>query len=124
MPRVLPLGVEFDKFWNLNPHKVNILIKAFNEKEKADIRKKNTLMYLQGVYFVDALLATVGNMFKSKGAKSFEYPKEPYPLDLDIDVTINDKEREIERKRRQFVNNLNSLFGDISRSMEDNDAEY
>lgn len=124
MPRVLPLGVTLDGFWELNVHKVNILVKAFNEKEKTNLRKQNTLMHLQGRYFMEALLATVGNMFKSRGQVPYEYPNEPYHLDLDYEEGVKTKEeREIELKRKQFVHNLNSLFGNIERAMEGKDAE-
>ena len=127
MPTVLPLGVSIDDFWDLNVHKVNILVKAFNEKTKNEIRQKNMLMHLQGMYFADALLSTVGNMFRGKGQKAFEYPQEPYTLDLDYEEGLdikNDSEKEIALQRRQFVNNLNSLFGNISRTLEENDADY
>ena len=124
---VLPLGVSLDDFWDLNVHKVNILVKAFNEKTKNEIRQKNMLMHLQGMYFADALLSTVGNMFRGKGQRAFEYPKEAYTLDLDYEEGLdikNDSEKEIARQRRQFVNNLNTLFGNISRTLEERDADY
>lgn len=127
MPMVLPLGVSLDDFWDLNVHKVNILVKAFNEKTKNEIRQKNMLMHLQGMYFADALLSTVGNMFRGKGQRAFEYPKEAYTLDLDYEEGLdikNDSEKEIARQRRQFVNNLNTLFGNISRTLEERDADY
>lgn len=125
MPQTLPLGITLDEFWELNVHKVNILIKAYNQKEMNDLRKRNILMHLQGQYFAEALLSTVGNMFRGKGQRPYEYPKEAYPLDFDGDMDIKSKEeREISLKRKQFVNNLNHLFGEIERSMEDKDAEY
>lgn len=127
MPKVLPLGVSLDDFWDLNMRKVNILIMAYNEKEKTDLRKQNILMHLQGQYFAEALLATVGNMFRSKGQRPYEYPNEAYTLDFDYEEGLdikNKEEREIARKRKEFVHHLNSLFGDIERAMEEKDADY
>lgn len=122
MPKVLPLGVSYDEFWDMNPHKINILVMAFNQKTKDEIRKQNMLMHLQGQYFMEALLATVGNMFRGKGQRPHEYPKEAYTLDLEYEEGLdikNDEEKEIARQRRNFVNNLNNLFGEISRNLED-----
>lgn len=124
MPKVLPLGVTLDGFWNLNMRKVNILIKAYNEKEKINLQKQNMLMHLQGRYFTEALLSTVCNMFRSKGQEPYEYPKEPYLLDLDNENIEDREEREMEFKRKQFVHNLNNLFGNIERAMEEKDAEH
>ena len=127
MPKALPLGISFDEFWTLNPHKIDILIKAFNEKTKTDLKQQNMLMHLQGQYMVDALLSTVGNMFRSKGQKAFEYPKEPYPLDFDFekDLDMKDaKQQEIARKRRNFVTQLNNLFRDIDHTLQERDNGY
>lgn len=124
MPKALPLGVSFDDFWKLNPHKLNILIMAFNEKTKTELRQQNMLMHLQGMYFVDALLATVGNMFRGKGQKSFSYPTEPYTFDFDFEkgLDMNDKEkREVAIKRRNFVTQLNNLFRDIDHTLQERD---
>ena len=74
------------------------------------------LYHLEGMYFAEALLSTVGNMFRGKGQKAFEYPKEPYTLDLEYEKGLDmsdSKEREIALKRRQFVTQLNNLFRDI-----------
>lgn len=113
MPKVIPLGTSYHEFWSLNPRKVNVMIKAYNEARKNEIRQANMLLHLGGMYMTDALLVTVGNMFKDKGKKPFTYPKEPYQLDLDyedgLDIT-NDEEREIAIARRDFVTNLNNIF--------------
>lgn len=113
MPKVISLGISYDGFWTLNPRKINIIIKAYNEARKNEIRQANMLLHLGGMYMADALLVTVGNMFKDKGKKPFSYPKEPYQLNLDyedgLDIT-NDEDREIAIKRRDFVTNLNNIF--------------
>lgn len=78
------------------------------------------LFHLQGHYMADALLATVGNMFSSKG-KKFEYPKEPYPLNMELESDLdmgNEHDRKIAVGRVNFVNQLNNMFGDINRFLE------
>lgn len=85
------------------------------------------LFHLQGHYFADALLATVGNMFKGKGQKSFEYPKEPLPLNMDFEEGLdmkNEKDRAIAVGRINFVAKLNNLFGDIEDTLERRNAKY
>ena len=85
------------------------------------------LYHLEGMYFADALCVTVGNMFRGRGQKAFEYPKEPYTLDLEYEEGLDisdEKEREIALKRRQFVTQLNNLFRDIDTAIEERDAEH
>ena len=104
------------------------MVKAYNEAKKNEIRQANMLFHLEGMYFADALCVTVGNMFRNKGQKSFEYPKEPYTLDLEYEegLDMSDAtEREIALKRRQFVTQLNNLFRDIDTAIEARDnAEH
>lgn len=122
MPKVIPLGVSYSDFWTLNPHRVEILVLAFNEAKKNELRTQNMLFHLQGHYFADALLATVGNMFRGKGQRAFEYPDEPYDLNFDfedgLDMT-DDAEREIALKRRNFVTNLNNMFRSIDQTLQE-----
>ena len=118
MPKVIPLGVSYDDFWVLNPHKVDILILAYNEAKKNEIRTQNMLAYLQGQYFAEALLATVCNMFRSKGQQPYKYPNKPYELNLDLNID-DEEEREIEIKRRDFVTNLNNMFRDIDKTLQE-----
>lgn len=60
------------------------------------------MAYLQGRYFVDALLSTVGNMFSKKGAKPLEYPKEPYNLEAERELTQDEKDA----KAKAIIDNL------------------
>lgn len=125
MPKVIPLGTSYAEFWHLNPRIINIMVKAYNEAKKNEIKQANMLMHLEGMYFIDALLATVGNMFRGKGKKAFEYPKEPYSLDMDyeegLDMT-NKEDRDIALKRRQFVTHLNNIFRGIDTALGDKDG--
>ena len=123
MPKVIPLGVSYSDFWSLNPHRVEILVLAYNETKKNELRTQNMLFHLQGHYFAEALLSTVGNMFRGKGQQPFKYPDKPYDLNLDdTTVAIEDEaERELETKRRNFVTGLNNLFRDIDRNMQERD---
>lgn len=119
MPKIIPLGTSYDNFWKLNPRKINVMVEAYNNAKKNEIRTANMLYHLEGMYFMDALCCTVGNMFRGRGQKAFEYPKEPYTLDLEYEDGLDisdDAERDIAKQRRNFVNNLNALFGNLERS--------
>ena len=124
MPQTIALGVKYDEFWSLNPRKINVMVKAYNKQVANEMRKENMLCHLQGMYFAEALIATVGNMFRGKGQKAHEYPKEPYTMNFEYEEGLNievDEERDIARRRLQFVTGLNNLF----RSIEVNkDAEH
>lgn len=122
MPKVIMLGVTYDNFWRLNPHKIEIMVLAYNEQKKQELRTQNMLFHLQGHYFADALLATVGNMFRGKGQQAFKYPREPYDLNFDYEEGLNmddEKERDIALKRRNFVTNLNNMFRDIDKTLQE-----
>ena len=127
MPKVIPLGTTYDDFWSLNPRKINVMVDAYNEQKKNEIRTQNMLFHLEGMYFADALLATVGNMFRGRGQKTFEYPKEPYTLDLEyedgLDMSDDDNVK-IARARRNFVTQLNNMFRDVDKALEMKNAEH
>jgi len=127
MPKVIPLGTTYDDFWSLNPRKINVMVDAYNEQKKNEIRTQNMLFHLEGMYFADALCATVGNMFRGRGQQAFEYPKEPYTLDLEYEEGLDMADGEnvkIARARRNFVTQLNNMFRDIDKALEIKNAEH
>lgn len=79
------------------------MIKGYNERERAELNKSNVYAHLQGQYFAEAILATVGNIFKKKTSKSYEYPKKPYKFD---DPNKEFTEEELQKQRELFVAKL------------------
>ena len=121
MVKTIPLGTTYDDFWRLNPRKILIMVDAYNESQKNKIRQTNMLYHLEGMYFMDALVAVIGNMFRGRGQQPFEYPKEPYTLDLEYEEGLDmsdDAERDIAIKRRNFVTQLNNMFRDLEPVVE------
>lgn len=98
----MAIGIGFDEFWRMTPHKVMLCQKA-HEKQ---LEEKNLLAYIQGQYVVEALLATVGNMFSGKGAKKFSYPDKPHEL---FEKTVEEHELTQEEKDTQ----VKALFADL-----------
>lgn len=84
----------------MNPRRIMIHSKANGIKVRRDFEWANVIAHLQGQYFCEALLATVGNMFKDKKTEAFEYPKKPYEFGKSVE-DLN--EEEIQKQRDLFV---------------------
>lgn len=96
-------GISYDRFGSLTMKDMRIISKAYSEKIQADFEMQDIMAFIQGRYFVEALLSTVGNMF-SKG-KPMKYPEKPYSQNKDIPLT----EEEIQRQRELFIANLKAM---------------
>lgn len=84
----------------MTPRIVCFHLKAFNKQRKESFDYDNLLAYLQGIYFVEALNATVGNMFKKEHAKPFEYPNKPF------DINGEQTEKDLDEQRKAFWESL------------------
>jgi hypothetical protein len=82
------LGVSWEDFWHMNPRIIQAIADGYAEKKKDEMQIENCVAYLQGRYFMDALMATVGNMFKSNGELT---------------------EEEIEKQRERFAAKLTRM---------------
>ena len=98
----MSLGVSEADFWHLTPHKVTLIAEAYNIALKRQMEVDNTIAYLQGAYFTEALMATVGNMLSGKSSKTHEYPDKPYKLDLDNENKESEQERQIALLKAQL----------------------
>ena len=72
----MQIGIPYDVFWNITPYELDIMLEAYREKQ----RHINYMMWVNGIYTMSALSATVGNMFKKKGAEPNKYLEEPLPV--------------------------------------------
>lgn len=86
----------------MTPHDVLLILEGYQSKRKQETEYQNVMMYIQGRYFVDALMCTVGNMFSKKGAEQIKYPKEPYDLEPDRELTQAEKDA----KANEVIQNL------------------
>lgn len=98
-PKCKSMGITWTEFWEMNPN----IIEAHIQGQKQEIELQNNLFHLNGLYTMEALRATVGNMFKKKGAKDYEYPEKPFELGID---KVDEHELTEEEKEEQ----TNSLF--------------
>lgn len=83
-----------------------------NENEN---RIRNEYAWLQGMYFCEALTSTVGNMFRGKNDKPYEYPDKPYEFDKE---EHNLTEDEIEVQRELFWQQLHIMQSNFELSKQ------
>ena len=108
----LSIGISYHDFWSMTPKIVLIILEGYNQAEKRKFDYDNLIAYIQGRYFVDALLCTVGNMFSKKGAKQLEYPKEPYNLEGERELTQEEKDA----KAKAIIDNLMRMKENFERT--------
>ena len=108
------MGVDLRSFWALNPHSLQLIADGYNIAYKRQIEANNAIAYLQGQYFVEALLCTVGNMFSDKRNNKHKYPEKPYDLNLDG----NKEERNKEDQIKLFASNLDMMMTNFNLSKE------
>lgn len=98
-PSAYQIGISWQEFWKLNPRIINLMVEGYKKRKEEEMRQQNVIAHLQGQYMAEALLSTVGNMFKKKTQKPHEYPKKPYEFGSEKPLT----QTEIQRQREQFV---------------------
>ena len=72
----LRIGVSKEEFENITPHEFELMIEAYKEQQK----HANYMMWVNGIYTMSALQASVGNLFKKKGTDPIKYIEEPLPI--------------------------------------------
>lgn len=112
----MSLGVSEAEFWRLTPHKVSLIAEAHNIALKRQMEYDNTIAYLQGAYFTEAIMATVGNMLSSKTSKKHEYPDKPHKMDLDNENRESEQERQVALLKAQLDAQMRNF--NLSRSKE------
>lgn len=81
---------------------IHYIANAYSEKLDADFKFADTLAYIQGIYMMNALKATVINYLGGKSA-NYQYPEQAYSLN---DPNKQLTEDEIEQQRLQFIASL------------------
>lgn len=103
----MSIGMSYDAFWNDDVNMVRAYRKSYDLKR----RQQNEMLWVQGRYVLDALMATVGNMFADKNAPKNEYPHEPYPVTAE-----QVKEKEI-AAHRQMEERMKADFAELAARM-------
>lgn len=110
----LSIGISYHDFWSMTPKIVLLILEGYNQAEKRKFDYDNLVAFIQGRYFVDALLCTVGNMFSKKGSKQLEYPKEPYNFEGEKELTQEEKDV----KAKAIIDNLMRMKENFEKAKE------
>ena len=106
----MSIGMSYDEFWNQDVNMVKAYRKAYELREK----RKNEELWLQGMYFYEAL-CDASPLFRfsmKKGTiKPEPYVKEPYPISA-----AEVRERE-EREARKKEDKLKAEFAAFAERM-------
>ena len=105
-PGYLALGMSAEEYWDGDPW----WAKSYRDAEKLKAEKMNRELWLQGMYFYDALckVSPILHAFAKSGTKPSPYPEEPYALtrkeDKAREETKAEKQmREAQRYMEQFA---------------------
>ena len=98
----------------MTPKELKIRSKAYKQKCQEDFERENLLAYLHGVYFMDSISATVGNMFSGKSSKKIEYPKKPYDL-----KSKENSEEELQKQRELLLAKLMIMGENFNREKKE-----
>lgn len=80
----------------MNPSKM----KPYIEADRLRLESKNYELWLQGVYFFDAISIALTNAFAAKGKKPVEYPNKPRKITPD---TPEERETRAKREREKAI---------------------
>ena len=94
------MGISWKEFMELTPHILNVQWDNYIKRQNNELKKQNALFHLQGQYFMEAIMSTIGNAFRGKSGKTYKYPEKPYPLKCNNETLT---EEELKLQREQFV---------------------
>ena len=74
----MAIGMTYEQYWYEDP----LMVRAFYKADQLRRERNDEEAWLQGMYFVEALNAVVGNMFLKPGKPPAKYPSEPLLLQM------------------------------------------
>lgn len=97
LPHYLAIGMSKAEFMKSCP----VELKPYDLAHRNRLQEQNTMMFWQGRYVADAIMATIGNSpwFKGKAAPLHKYPEEPYTIfgSEPKNMTANEKQMEVDK---------------------------
>lgn len=75
-PYYMALGLKYEDYWEGDC----ALPRFYRKAEKIRVEKRNQEAWLHGMYFLSALNASVGNLFRKKSTSPIKYMEAPLPL--------------------------------------------
>lgn len=99
LPYYMLCGMTYDEFWYGDPFRAV----AYRKADRLRIERANQQLWMQGLYFHNAVSVALNNAFSKQKLK---YIKEPLKL---FEPTEEEKKAKIEETRRKLVNKLNAF---------------
>ena len=98
-PCYLALGMSAAEYWDGDPW----WAKSYRDAEKLKTEKLNRELWLQGMYFYDALckVSPILHAFARGGTKPNPYPEEPYALTRKEDRDREETNAEMQMRQAQ-----------------------
>ncbi len=90
----LSFGMTPEQYWEGPPE----LATAYRKKYELETEVANTRAWLQGMYFYDALTATLSQALATKNKKGREYSEEPYRITPYTEEELEAKKKEDAKK--------------------------
>ena len=84
----------YDQYWYGDPQ----MVRAFYKADRLRKMREDEAAWLNGLYVLNALNATVGNMFWQKGQQPAEYPKEPFMMTRERELKEEKKQKDAEKE--------------------------
>ena len=85
----MALGVSADEFWDGD----YTLLKYYVEKHRIAVEQQNEQLWLQGVYFYEALSVALSQAFGKHS--TMKYPEKPYRI-----TPLSEEEQELENRKK------------------------
>ena len=101
-PYYLSIGMTPEQYWDGD----STLVKYFRKAEELRNEKRNQEMWLQGMYFYEALcdVSPILHAFAKKGTKPVHYSSKPYALnEKQIKRDEEEKQRKLVEKGKRFM---------------------
>ena len=89
------------EYWDGDPY-MAVIYRDVDTRIRKD---KNQFLWLQGLYFYEALSVVMHNAFVRKGRKLERYPDEPYRI---TPPTAEEKKAAAKREREKAIKSLNA----------------
>lgn len=103
-PYYLSIGMTYELYWNNDCE----LVKHYREASEMKKRAKNEELWLQGLYFYEALcdVSPVLHAFAKRNTKPIKYPSEPYPIsEKEAKERAEEKDKKnVETMRQHLLN--------------------
>ena len=95
-PYYMMYGMSYEDYWFGDPWQMKAYKNAYDLRN----RQKNTMLWLEGAYFNNAVSVALANAFRKKGSPPVKYLEKP--LDV-FPKTEMEEQAEMERKQKELI---------------------